>query len=207
MGGFFSNMGGGLQNTLTGAGNTPQQLQGLSSQEAALAPQMTQLVPAVTQLAQTQGLYGTDVLGTAYNQYLAGASGQLTPAQQAMVTQQLGQANVGTQSTYGNLGLGGSTMEGQDLNANSLASLAEQANLEAQSETLGLQGLNQGNALLSGAEGGYGTAGNLLTGAGNLLGGAAGTTANAGKIAESQQQSFLSALTSLGNKNAPASSA
>lgn len=190
MGGFFSNMGGGMQNTLTGAGNTPQQLQGLSTQEAALVPQ-------VTQLAQTQGQYGTDVLGTAYNQYLAGASGQLTPAQQAMVTQQLGQADVGTRSTYGNLGLGGSTMEGQDLNANSLASLAEQANLEAQSESLGLQGLGAGNALISGAEGGYGTAGSLLSGAGTTLN-------DAGRLAESQQQAFLSALTGLGNKNAPA---
>lgn len=115
----------------------------------------------VSDIAAEQATYGSDVLPTALAQYQAGASGQLTPAQQAQATSALNQANVGTSAAYGNLGLGNSTMKSQDLAANQLQNLAEQGNLEAQSEELGLAGLQTGNQLLSGATSSYGTAGNL----------------------------------------------
>lgn len=125
------------------------------------------------------------IFGPAYNQFQAGASGQLTPSQQAAVTQTLNQMNLGTAGTYGNLGLGGSTMQQQDVNANQLASLAQQQAFEAQSETLGLQGLQE-------ALGYYG-------GGISALGGA-------GQLGQQQNQQTLGALASaasaLGGKGA-----
>ena len=106
---------------------------------------------------------GTSILPTAMSQYTAGAEGVLTPFQQAEVKQNLGQMNLGTEATYGNLGLGGSTMEQQDLNANDLSSLALSAGLSAQSEQLGLSGLTEGLNFLTGATGAFGGAGNIYS--------------------------------------------
>lgn len=53
----------------------------------------------------------------------------LDPTQQALVDFLGGQQDVRTEDIYSRLGLGGSTMEAQDLGANELARLAESANL------------------------------------------------------------------------------
>jgi len=89
--------------------------------------------------------------GPGLAQFQAGAAGQLTPSQQAAVNRTLGQMNLNTAGTYSNLGLGGSTMESQDLGANQLASLAQQQAFEAQSERLGLEALQAATGALGGA--------------------------------------------------------
>ena len=125
---------------------------------------------------------GGQIYGPAYNQFLAGATGQLTPSQQAAVNQTLGQMNLGTAGTYANLGLGGSTMQQQDINANDLASLAQQQAFEAQSEQLGLSGLQQALGYETGGAGALNQAGTLglgqeaqkgsaMSGVGTALGG------------------------------------
>jgi hypothetical protein len=118
----------------------------------------------LTGLGSTLQGYGNQTLGTAENQYQTGASGQLTPGWQALSQNELTQANLGTTAQYGNLGLGSSTMKQQDLGANQLQNLAEQGNLAALEEQLGLQGLQTGS--------------NMLTGAGSMYSGAAGIAQN-----------------------------
>lgn len=143
---------------------------------------------AGTELGQGQGIYGP-----AYNQFLAGATGQLTPSQQAAVTQTLNQMNLGTAGRYGNLGLGGSTMEQQDLGANQLSSLAQQQAFETQSETLGLDALKAALGFETGAGTALGYAGqlgtsqqaqqlNALSNAASALGGKGGAAGGGGLL-------------------------
>jgi hypothetical protein len=135
---------------------------------------------------------GQQIYGPAYNQFAAGAAGQLTPSQQAAVNQTLSQMNLGTQGAYSNLGLGGSTMEQQDLGANQLASLAQQNAFTMQSETEGLNALSQALGFGQQGIGGEAQAGTAL--------------ANAGRLGVSQEQAQLGALEqaagSLGGKGA-----
>lgn len=153
MGGLFSGIGSAISGLLGGSANLGAISGGLSNESA--------LAGDITNIAGTQTGYGTNVMGTAYNQYEAGATGQLTPAMTALSNEELTQANLGTSGAYSNLGLGGSTMESQDLAANQLQNEAEQANLEAQEETLGLEGLGTGNTILNSAASNYGSAANI----------------------------------------------
>ena len=143
--------------------------------------------------ASTYG-QGQNIYDPAYQQYLSGMQGQLTPGQQAMVTENLGTENVGTQSLYGNLGLGGSTMEGQDLASNVLKSTAEQANIANQNEQLGLSGLQTADQYYSTANQSYANAGNALSGASSSL-------YNAGQLTDANLKALNSAISSLGNKS------
>ena len=72
-------------------------------------------------------------LGSAFNaKGGATPSGGLSAAQSALSQFSLGQSEARTRDIYGRLGLGGSTMEAQDLGGNQLASLAQTASLEQQ---------------------------------------------------------------------------
>ena len=62
----------------------------------------------------------------------------LTGPQQAQADFTLGQQNVLTNDIYSRLGLGGSTMEAQDLGGNQLANLANISNIENQNANLQL---------------------------------------------------------------------
>jgi len=177
----FSMFGGGGGGGSSGGGSS-----GLSS---------TGEISGLNQLAQQSNTQGNQLYdfgygmmtGPAYNQWLAGATGQLTPSQQAMVDENLGQMNLGTEGTYGNLGSPGSTMETQDTNANRLRSMAEEANLEAQSEQLGAQGIQVGNQVVNQA--------------GNYFGRAGTDLYQAGGLANEQQRILNAAISSLGNKS------
>ena len=140
--------------------------------------------PYTGQLASLGGLQtglGTAVSGVGLGQLLAGASGQLTPADQALVKSTLDQMNLGTSSRYANLGLGGSTMESQDLGSNQLRSEAESAELAALEERLGLQALQGGES---------------------FLGGAGTNITNASRDYQAAYQSLINTIAGLGNKSA-----
>lgn len=155
------------------------QFSALSSQAAALSP-----------IFEQQGQQ--DIYPTALNQYQTGATGQITPNQQAAVNQTLQQQQLQNASTYANLGLGGSTMQTQDANANAAKSLAQTQGFSTLDETLGLSGLTQaGNFEQLGLS--------ALTGAGQILGGATGALQNAGSLATTEQATQLGLLGSLGS--------
>lgn len=166
----------GIESALTGL--VPQ-FSGYASQAAGLEPLF---------LGQGQN----DIYPTALDQYQAGATGQLTPSEQASVEQTKKEMDLGTRNTYGNLGLGGSTMESQDLGSNDLRSLAQQHGFNVSDETLGLSGLD--TALKFEGEGL-----NALTGAGNILSGATGALGSAGQLAAGQQAAQTQILGSLGS--------
>jgi len=63
----------------------------------------------------------------------------LTPEQQALADFTLGEQTTRTKDIYSRLGLGGSTMEAQDLGGNQLANMAETAGIENQNAQLQLQ--------------------------------------------------------------------
>ena len=102
----------------------------------------------------------------------------LTGPETALVDFLGGQQDVRTRDIYSRLGLGGSTMEAQDLGGNELARLAESANLINQNQQTALQGqaaqlaaqsqaFNQGQANLRNITGGLGS---LASAAGNIFG-------------------------------------
>lgn len=208
MSGLFGKGGGsgntsisGLQNTLNQYGQT----------QAGLAGDIASLAPSLLGISNTLQSYGSPVLAGGLGQYQAGLSGQLTPAQQALTQYTLGQNTAATNQTYGNLGLGGSTMNTQDLAADRLQSLAQQEQIGFQNEQMGLgalgvgQGLTQAGAqdilgaggLLGQAISGYGQAsGNIeqqltdilnqkaggASGVGTLLSSLGGTSAGGGLL-------------------------
>lgn len=189
---FGSASGGdvtGIENQL--AALTPQ-FESLSNQAAALEPNFL----------QEQGTFnqeGQDIYAPSLSQFQAGAAGQITPAQQAAVNQTLQQQQLQNASTYGNLGLGGSTMQTQDSNANLAKSLAQTQAFSTLDEGLGLSGLQQslgyqnaGLGALGGALGAFGTAG-------QILGGATGALQQAGSLAAGEQQTQLGLLSGLGS--------
>lgn len=145
---------------------------------------------------------GTDIFGPAFGQYNAGISGQLTPAQQSLVTQNLGAMDATTRGEYGGLGLGGSTMEGQDLASNALKSMAENANLSFQNETSGLAGLQEALGYYGGATSARSAAEGALGGAGSSLSGASSSLADAGQLQNQNTAQLNAAINSLGNKSA-----
>jgi hypothetical protein len=87
------------------------------------------------------------------SQYEAGEAGQLTPAQQALTNFTANQNNLATNSTYANLGIPGSSMNTEDLNANNLASLTQQEEIDFQNEQMGLTALGVGSGMLNQAGG------------------------------------------------------
>lgn len=151
---------------------------------------------ANAEIGQGNTIYsqGQSIYSPAYSQYVSGVTGQLTPAQQALVTQNLGTQNAATASTYGNLGLGGSTMETQGMDSNQLQSEAETANLLAQSETLGLSGLSEARNYDT-------TAQSYYSGANTGLSGAASSAYEAGLLSDSNLSALNSAIGSLGSKS------
>ena len=189
---FGSASGGdvtGIENQL--AALTPQ-FESLSNQAAALEPNFL----------QEQGTFnqeGQQIYDPSLAQFQAGAAGQITPAQQAAVNQTLQQQQLQNASTYGNLGLGGSTMQTQDSNANLAKSLAQTQAFSTLDEGLGLSGLQQslgyqnaGLGALGGALGAFGTAG-------QILGGATGALQQAGSLAAGEQATQLGLLGGLGS--------
>jgi hypothetical protein len=174
-------------------------LQSLIPQFSALSSEATSLEPNFLDLASTFGTESGQIYDPSISQFTSGAEGQVTPAQQAQVNQTAAQMGLGTKATYGNLGLGGSTMETQDLDANSLASLAQTLGFANTNETSGLSGLAAalgfGNAATNATSGALST----ITGAGNILGGASGSAASAGNLGTTQEQIQASELGSLGS--------
>lgn len=166
---------------------------GIENQLAALTPQFQDLSNQAAALSPGFEQQGQDIYSIAFPQFQAGAAGQITPAQQAAVNQTLQQQDLATAGTYGKLGLGGSTMETQDVNANAAKSLAQTQGFSTLDETLGLSALQQGalpfeNLGLS-----------ALTGAGNILSGATGALTQAGSLAAGEQATQLGLLGSLGS--------
>jgi|SRR5215472_856738 len=179
---------------------------GIESQIEGLIPTFLQyasdaagLAPIFGGISSTQEGEGGAIYPTAFSQYEAGATGQITPAQQAAVAQTKANMDTSTKNTYGNLGLGGSTMQTQDLNANDLSGLAQTEEFSNLDETLGLSGLDQTNKFqssgassLGGATTAYGTAGNILGAGANALSGV-------GTLAAGQQATQLGLLGNIGS--------
>ena len=184
--------GGNISGIEGDLGNIANAAEGFANQAAALEPNFL----------SEQGTFNTEggqIYDPSINQFYAGATGNITPSQQAAVNQTLQQQNLQTAGTYGNLGLGGSTMQTQDTNANAAKSLAQTQGFSTLDETLGLSGLegslgyqNAGLQSLLGALGTYGTAGQILGGATTALSGEANIAAN-------QQATSLGLLGSLGS--------
>lgn len=140
------------------------------------------------QLAGQLDTQGNQIFGPAFGQYNAGINDVLTPSQQSLVDQNLGTMDTATRGTYGDLGLGGSTMEGQDVNANALRSMAEKANLSFLNEDLGLKGLQEALGYFGGSE--------------SALGGSSASLGSAGQLQNEQQRLLNQSIASLGNKSA-----
>ena len=144
-------------------------------------------------IANTVTGAGNTILPAGEGQYMAGLEGKLTPAQQALTNFTLGQNQLRTNQGYANLGLGGSTMNAQDLNADKIQSLAQQEQIDFQNEQAGLAGVGAGAGLLGQGAGIYGNQEGMLA---NLY--------------NQQNQNFLQSLGSagqaLGNKSAGSSS-
>lgn len=164
---------------------------GGSSSASANAGYLDTLAQGDVNLGNLEISAAAPIYSTALGQYESGAAGNLTSAQQALVNQNLGTEQTGTMGTYGNLGLGGSTMEGQDLANNVLKSTAEQANIANQDEQLGLSGLQ--------------TAQQYYTGAGNDYTGASSALSSSGNLSQGVTNSLNSAISSLGNKSSSGS--
>lgn len=198
IGGLFgpqsSNSGSGsVGSSLFGGGgstNNSSEISGLNT----IAQAQTNLSNTDQSLGASTYGQGQNIYDPAYQQYISGTTGQLTPSQQALVTQNLGTENTGTMSTYGNLGLGGSTMEGQDLASNVLKSTAETSNINFQNESLGLQGLQTADQY-------YGTANQSYGNAGTALSGASSSLYNAGQLTDANLTALNNAISSLGNKS------
>ena len=154
----------------------------------------TGLGTALENLGSQNYAQGQSIYGPGYSQFTAGASGGITPAQQALVTQNLGTMDTGTENTYGNLGLGGSTMESQDLASNNLRSLAEQSNISFQDESLGLNALQTADQYYNTGNQAYGTAE-------SAFGGSSSSLNDAGNLAYGNLTELNKAISSLGNKS------
>jgi len=180
---------------------------GVESQIEALIPTFQQwgqdaasLAPIFQGMSSTEfGQGSSDIYPTALSQFQAGAKGQVTPAQQAAIAQTKSEMDTQTRGTYGNLGLGGSTMETQDLGSNDLKSLAQETGFSALDEQLGLSGLssalgyeNAAANTLGGATTAYGTAGNILGQGASALGGV-------GNLAAGQQAAQMGLLGNIGS--------
>lgn len=179
----------GIENQL--AALTPQ-FESLSNQAAALEPNFLQE-------QGTFNLEGSQIYDPSISQFQAGAAGQITPAQQAAVNQTLQQQQLQNAGTYGNLGLGGSTMQTQDSNANLAKSLAQTQAFSTLDEGLGLSGLQQSLGYQNAGLGALGGALGTLTGAGQILGGATGALQQAGSLAAGEQATQLGLLGGLGS--------
>lgn len=184
---------------LTGGGGSSSPLSGLTGGNTATSssPIGNPFTSELGNLADTETGYGGAFSEGGYDQYLAGLTGQMTPAQQALVSENLNQMNLGTAGTYANLGLGDSTMATQDQNYNSLTSLAQQVAIDQMNEQMGLTAAGVGQGYFGQAVQALGGAGteynqgyqtmksgltNLLGGQGgsNLLSGLTGNTGAAG---------------------------
>lgn len=165
---------------------------GIESALTSLVPQFSDYASQAAALSPGFEAQGTQIYGPSADQFVTGAAGQITPAQQAAVNQTLQQQNLQTAGTYGNLGLGGSTMQTQDTNANAAKSLAQTQGFSTLDESLGLQGLQEAGNY-------YGLGLNALTGAGQILGGATGALNSAGNLASAEQQTQLGLLGGLGS--------
>lgn len=179
---------------------------GIENQLAALTPQFEQyaqqasaLEPNFLNLSSTLGGNAQDIYSPAFSQYTAGAGGTITPAQQAAVDQTKQQELLQNAGTYGNLGLGGSTMQTQDANAIGQKSLAQTQAFSSLDETLGLSGLQQALAYYGGDLNALTGALGTQTGAGQILSGATGALSNAGSLAAGEQQTQLGLLGGLGS--------
>ena len=174
------------------------QLGGVASAAENYAGQAASLEPDFLNIASTVGGEIPSIYGPAISQYQAGAAGQVTPGQQTDIDQTLQQMNLATSGTSANLGLGGSTMENQDVNANQQKSLAQKQQFASMDEQLGLSGLGMANTYTTQELNDLAGALSTLTGAGNILGSASGALNSAGNLAAGQQATQLSLLGSLG---------
>ena len=189
IGGLFG--GGNASGAESDLAGISSAAEGYASQAAALAPQFETTSGNISNEAG-------QIYGPAINQYTAGAAGQVTPDQQTDIDQTLQQMNLATSGTYANLGLGGSTMENQDVNANTQKSLAQKQQFASLDEQLGLSGLSAANQYNSTSLQALVDALSSFTGAGNILGVASGASSAEGNIANTQTQQQLNLLTSLG---------
>ena len=165
MGSAVSDVGG----ILTGGTSTLQNALGQVSQPLSqYTTPMAGLAGNYGNIASSQYGTGQSLIGTGLNQYQMGAQGQLTPGMQQIVNNAQQQGDVLTNAGYARMGLGGSTMNEQDLGnvANQAAQL--QANLANQEQSLGLQASQYGLGALSGAAGTTVDEGNLYNQLANL---------------------------------------
>jgi len=160
----------GAGSTLTPSGTSTgqqvqsaQQEQQIAQQETQLAGQQAALVPQEQAIAQAQTAAANPLIATGEAQVEAAAAGQLTPAQATYVQQSLTDAQNQIKATYANLGLSGSTMETQDLNAAVNQAQSLTASLLLQNQQAGLSTASQGQSGLS-------SAGSTISGEGSTLG-------------------------------------
>jgi hypothetical protein len=181
------------------------QIEGLIPTFQQYASDAANIGPVLAGNAATEfGQSVNTIYPTAADQFVEGAAGQVTPAQQAAIDQTKKQMDLQTTGTYGNLGLGNSTMESQDLGANAQKSLAQETGFSALDEQLGLSGLgtalgyeNASTTANTGAVNAYGTAGNILGQAASALSGVGGLAAGQEAL---QAQLFGSIGSALGGK-------
>lgn len=173
-----------------GSTDSSSQISGLDT----IAQGQVQLANDVTNRGNAVYSQGQQIYDPAYGQYTGGIAGDLTDAQQALVSQNLGASNAATGSIYSNLGTGLSTMEDQDKSTNALKSLAEEANINFQNETLGLQGLDA-------AKNYYGTADQYYNTGTTGYANAATSTYDAGILTNQNLQQLNESIKNLGNKS------
>jgi hypothetical protein len=166
---------------------------GVESQIEGLIPTFQQYASDAAGMGDTLfGQGATDIYPTSLAQFQAGAAGQVTPAQQAAIDQTAKEMDLQTTGTYGNLGLGNSTMEAQDLDANKQKSLAQTVGFSSLDEELGLSGLKTAQGFESGGVTAEGTAG-------SILGQGASALAGVGNLAAGQEALQMQTLGSIGS--------
>lgn len=181
----------------SGSGSSPSQ--STPTDLTPLAAGLESIAGGLTNIAGEQTTAAQPFLAGGTSQYQAGLTDTLTPSQQALSDFELGQANTRTASTFADLGLGGSTMATQDMNANDLANLALKSDISMQNERMGLAAAQLGDQFLGGGGTSLAQAGNQLTGAGTILG-QQGATNQASKSALNSMLGSLAGVSS-GNQS------
>lgn len=146
MSGVISNVGG----ILTGGTTTAGRELGAVSGQLPGTSQLSSLAsgPLAT-IANQQYTTAQPLLSTGQNQFQTGAAGQLLPGMQQIVDNALHNADTLTNAHYAQMGLSGSSMQGQDLGQNRDQAAQLEANLAFQNEQIGMQAIQEGLGALA----------------------------------------------------------
>lgn len=199
-GGMATNPFGGKGGGGSSGGNVTINPGSLTTNVGPLAQAETQLAQEVNAITPMELGQAQPLLGAGMGEFISGATGQLTPAQQATSDFELGQANLGTESAFANLGLGPGTTMTADLNANLLGNEALKNSLLQQSQTEGLNAMRTGLSFEQAGTGAAATAGNLLDAAAKVLVDQNATALNALRSATSGLGNLLGGGSSGGKK-------